>query len=55
LDSVVDLADDDTEFELRLFLIPNPGSFVNIIEKLDIDKIREKDTLTQLHDEDRAF
>ena len=55
LDSVVDLADDDTEFELRLFLIPDPGSFVNIIEKLDIDKIREKDTLTQLHDEDRAF
>jgi chemotaxis protein CheC len=55
LDSVVDLADDDTEFELRIFLIPDPGSFVNIIDKLDIDEIREKDSLTGRHDEDRAF
>jgi chemotaxis protein CheC len=55
LDSVVDLADDDTEFQLRIFLIPDPGSFVNIIDKLDIDEIREKDNLTELHDEDRAF
>lgn len=55
LDSVVDLADEETEFELRIFLIPDPGSFVNIIDKLDIEEIREKENLTHLHDEDRAF
>jgi chemotaxis protein CheC len=42
LDSVVDLADQDTEFELRIFLVPDPGSFVNIIDKLDVEEIREK-------------
>lgn len=45
LDSVVDLEDRDTEFQLRIFLIPDPGSFVNLIDKLDIDEIREKDNI----------
>ena len=45
LDSVVDLADADAEFQLRIFLIPDPGSFVNIIDKLDVEEIREKENL----------
>ena len=50
LDSVVDLAEQDTEFKLRIFLIPDPGSFVNIIDKLEIDEIREKDNISELQD-----
>jgi len=55
LDSVVDLHEDDTEFQLRIFLVPDPGAFVNLIDKLDIEEIREIDDLTAMHDGDRAF
>ncbi|MFC7133813.1 MULTISPECIES: chemotaxis protein CheC [Salinibaculum] len=55
LDSVVDLADEDTEFQLHIFLIPDPGSFVNVIDKLDVEEIRAKESIGGLHDEDRAF
>jgi len=55
LDSVVDLHEDDTEFQIRIFLVPDPGAFVNLIDKLDIEEIREIDDLTAMHDGDRAF
>lgn len=55
LDSVVDLAEADTAFQLHIFLIPDPGSFVNIIDKLDVEEIRAKESIGGLHDEDRAF
>jgi chemotaxis protein CheC len=46
LDSVVDLQEQaDTEFQLRVFLVPDPGAFVNLIDKLDIEEIREIDDL----------
>jgi chemotaxis protein CheC len=55
LDSVVDLKDRDTEFQLRIFLVPDPGAFLNLIDKLDIEEIREIDDLTARHNDDRAF
>jgi chemotaxis protein CheC len=55
LDSLVDLAEQDTEFKLRIFLIPDPGSFVNLIDKLDIDEIRDKDNLADVYDGEGAF
>lgn len=55
LDSLVDLADENTEFKLRIFLIPDPGSFVNIIDKLDIEEIREKDSLADVYEGEGAF
>lgn len=55
LDSVVDLAEADREFILRIFLVPDPGAFVNLVDKLDVEEIREIDNLTELHDGDRAF
>ena len=54
LDSLVDLAEQDTEFELRVFLIPDPGSFVNLIDKLDIEKIREKENLSDVYEREGA-
>ena len=55
LDSVVDLRERDTEFQLRIFLVPDPGAFVNLIDKLDIEEIREIEDLTARHNDDRAF
>jgi chemotaxis protein CheC len=55
LDSLVDLAEQDTEFQLRIFLIPDPGSFVNLIDKLDIDEIRDKENLADVYDGKGAF
>lgn len=55
LDSLVDLAEEDTEFKLRIFLIPDPGSFVNIIDKLDIEEIREKESLADVYEGEGAF
>jgi chemotaxis protein CheC len=55
LDSVVDLAETDTEFQLHIFLIPDPGSFVNLIDKLDIEEIREKDNISERSDRDESF
>ncbi len=55
LDSVVDLRDDDTEFQLRIFLVPDPGAFVNLLDKLDVEEIREIERVTMAHEGDRAF
>lgn len=55
LDSVVDLRDEDTEFQLRIFLVPDPGAFVNLLDKLDIEEIREIEDLTTAHEGDRVF
>ncbi len=55
LDTVVDLVDEDTEFQLRIFLIPDPGSFVNLIDALDIEDIREKENISPHQGGDRAF
>ena len=37
LDSLVDISDSDVDFSLRTFLIPDPGSFVHLIDQLDRD------------------
>jgi chemotaxis protein CheC len=55
LDSVVDLRERDTEFQLRIFLVPDPGAFVNLIDKLDIEEIRDIENVTAMHEGDRAF
>jgi chemotaxis protein CheC len=39
LDAVVDMTDWDTAFEVRIFLVPDPGSFVNMIDKMDVEDI----------------
>jgi chemotaxis protein CheC len=55
LDSVVDLRERDTEFQLRIFLVPDPGAFVNLIDKLNIEEIRDIENVTAMHESDRAF
>jgi chemotaxis protein CheC len=55
LDSVVDLRERDTEFQLRIFLVPDPGAFVNLIDKLDIEEIRDIENVATMHEGDRAF
>lgn len=55
LDSVVDLRDRDTEFQLRIFLVPDPGAFVNLIDKLDIEEIREIESLATPQADDDLF
>ncbi|WP_276271966.1 chemotaxis protein CheC [Haloarcula litorea] len=37
LDSLVDVEDTDAAFSLRIFLVPDPGSFVHLIDQLDRD------------------
>jgi chemotaxis protein CheC len=37
LDSVVDIKETDIAFSIRIFLIPDPGSFVHLIDQLDRD------------------
>ncbi|MFB6224766.1 MAG: chemotaxis protein CheC [Haloarcula sp.] len=41
LDSLVDIKESDVAFSLRIFLIPDPGSFVHLIDQLDYDVDRE--------------
>ncbi len=55
LDTVVDLAEQDTEFQLHIFLVPDPGSFVNIIDKLDIEEIKNKDSLAEFYEGESTF
>jgi chemotaxis protein CheC len=38
LDSVVDIADSNVAFKLRIFLVPDPGSFVHVIDQLELDR-----------------
>ena len=47
LDSLVDIEETDVAFSLRIFLIPDPGSFVHLIDQLDRDV--ETDELTSVH------
>jgi chemotaxis protein CheC len=37
LDSLVDIKETDVAFSLHIFLIPDPGSFVHLIDQLDRD------------------
>lgn len=37
LDSLVDIKESDVDFSLRIFLVPDPGSFVHLIDQLDRD------------------
>ncbi|WP_254278675.1 chemotaxis protein CheC [Haloarcula marina] len=37
LDSLVDIKETDVAFSLRIFLVPDPGSFVHLIDQLDRD------------------
>lgn len=37
LDSLVDVPDRETDIELRIFLVPAPGSFVNLLDSIDIE------------------
>ncbi|MBV0922850.1 chemotaxis protein CheC [Halomicroarcula limicola] len=37
LDSLVDIEETDVAFSLRIFLVPDPGSFVHLIDQLDRD------------------
>jgi chemotaxis protein CheC len=39
LDSLVDISDHDTALQLRIFLVPDPGAFVNVIDKIDLDEV----------------
>lgn len=39
LDAVVDMAEQDTDFEIRIFLVPDPGAFVNLIDKIELDEL----------------
>jgi len=47
--------EENREFQLRIFLVPDPGAFVNPIDKLDIEEIREIDDLTARQGDNRAF
>ena len=42
LDSVIDVADEDAAFEIRTFLVPDPGSFVNLLDHLEIDAVADR-------------
>jgi chemotaxis protein CheC len=37
LDSLVDVVDEDTTLQLRIFLVPDPGAFVNLIDNMSLD------------------
>ncbi|WP_459193889.1 chemotaxis protein CheC [Halosimplex sp. J119] len=39
LDAVVDMAERDADFEIRIFLVPDPGAFVNLIDKIELDEL----------------
>lgn len=43
LDSHVNVTDPGTEFQIRIFLIPDPGSFVNLVDHMDMDDIRTEE------------
>jgi chemotaxis protein CheC len=40
LDSQVDVSDPDRAFQVRIFLIPDPGAFVHLLDHLDMDEVR---------------
>lgn len=42
LDSTIDVADEDAEFKVRVFLVPDPGSFVNLLDHLSVEEITDR-------------
>jgi chemotaxis protein CheC len=42
LDSTIDVADEDAEFKVRVFLVPGPGSFVNLLDHLRVEEITDR-------------
>lgn len=44
LDSQVNVAETSTEFRIRIFLVPDPGAFVNVLDHLDMDEIRARES-----------
>jgi chemotaxis protein CheC len=42
LDSMIDVADEDAAFKVRVFLVPDPGAFVNLIDHLDVEEISDR-------------
>lgn len=67
LDSLVDIKETDIAFSLRIFLIPDPGSFVHLIDQLDRDAesgeptsagpstVDESEMAAQVQDFEEAF
>jgi chemotaxis protein CheC len=67
LDSLVDIKETDIAFSLRIFLIPDPGSFVHLIDQLDRDaesgeptsaapsSVEESELAAQVQDFEDAF
>jgi len=43
LDSQVTVTDPGTEFQIHIFLVPDPGSFVNLIDHMDMESIRTEE------------
>lgn len=42
LDSMIDVADEDAAFKIRIFLVPDPGSFVNLLDHLSVEEISDR-------------
>ncbi|QSG06946.1 chemotaxis protein CheC [Halapricum desulfuricans] len=42
LDSMIDVAEEDAAFKIRIFLVPDPGSFVNLLDHLSVDEISDR-------------
>jgi len=42
LDSMIDVADEDAAFKVRVFLVPDPGSFVNLLDHLSVEEITDR-------------
>jgi chemotaxis protein CheC len=42
LDSVIDVADRDASFEIRFFLVPDPGAFVNMLDHMDVEDLADR-------------
>jgi chemotaxis protein CheC len=38
LDSVVDIEESDVSFKIRIFLVPDPGAFVHVVDQLELDR-----------------
>lgn len=33
------MVESEAEFEVRIFLVPDPGAFVNLVDKIEMDDI----------------
>ena len=43
LDSQVDVTEPRREFRIRIFLVPDPGAFVNVLDHLAVEDIRTEE------------